>query len=232
VPTPRWNLVVDVGAATLPAVSENTQDLQTQIDLLRLIEAFMPKNKNSPLALFLPGFTSLRLLLLQQCKSERDNELIRTVITSYISYRQAGRSDPDVVAMTARDFMLLTKQGQQDGGNNLQQIPAASVQVVQPCSEINFNPLSHVNTGHSQCCSSEIIDCNRQNTPSLQCCGALSSDNIVNSGNFNAVPNQFSGHQDIPAAAVGFDQLFYDSAQPTDPLAPHRLLDASNSFFP
>ena len=113
-PTPRWNLVVDVGAVSLPSVTENKEDCQKHLELLRLLEAYMPKNKNSPLALFLPGFTSLRLLLVKQEKTDKDFELIRSILVSYSSYLQAGRSESDVIAMTARDFMLLTKHGRQE----------------------------------------------------------------------------------------------------------------------
>jgi hypothetical protein len=113
-PTPRWHLVVDVGAATIPWHTENREDTQKQIDLLRLLEVYMPKNKNSPLSLFLPGFTSLRLLLVKHEKSAKDLELLHSILGSYDAYVQAGRSDSDVIAMTARDFMFLTKHGRTD----------------------------------------------------------------------------------------------------------------------
>jgi hypothetical protein len=118
-PTPRWHLVVDVGASTIPSTTENRIDTQKQIDLLRMLEGYMPKNKYSPMSLFLPGFTSLRLLLVKDEKSPKDFELLRSILVSYDSYVQAGRSDSDVIAMTARDFMFLTKHGRTEDASDV-----------------------------------------------------------------------------------------------------------------
>lgn len=79
-------------------------------ELLLLIQKCTPEDKTSPLALYLPGYTSLRLLLIQPSRSSREDELLKAVLASYASYKKGGhRSDSDIASMTARDFMLLSK---------------------------------------------------------------------------------------------------------------------------
>jgi len=102
--------------------------------LLNLIQKCTPADKSSPLAQYLPGFTSLRILLTQQDRSARDDELLKAILSCYDSYKRVGRSEADIATMTARDFMVLSKQksavcngnnnilGQQnDGGQHQQQ---------------------------------------------------------------------------------------------------------------
>ena len=103
--------MVDVGVAIPPRTAETTEEeLQMHYDLLNLIQKCTPADKNSPLAQYLPGFTSLRILLTQQYRSARDDELLKSILTCFDSYRKVGRSDPDIATMTARDFMVLSKQ--------------------------------------------------------------------------------------------------------------------------
>ena len=79
-------------------------------DLLNLIQKCTPADKNSPLSQYLPGFTSLRILLTQQFRSNRENELLKAILSCFDSYRKVGRVDADIATMTARDFMALSKQ--------------------------------------------------------------------------------------------------------------------------
>ena len=73
----------------------------------------MPADKKSPFASFLPGFTSLRLLLIQQSRTPREDELLKSILVSYATYRRGGnRSETDMAVSTARDFMMMSKQGQ------------------------------------------------------------------------------------------------------------------------
>jgi hypothetical protein len=110
-PTPKWKLVVDIGVAVPPRTPDTTEEeLQMHYDLLNLIQRCTPANKNSPLAQYLPGFTSLRILLTQQYRSERENELLKSILSCFDSYRKVGRADNDIATMTARDFMALSKQ--------------------------------------------------------------------------------------------------------------------------
>jgi hypothetical protein len=103
--------VVDVGIGPPPKFGNLTdEEFQLHHELLALIQACFPEDKNSPLASYLPGFTSLRLLLIQQSRSPRDDELLKSVLSSYASYKKGGhRTDMDIASMTARDFMLLSK---------------------------------------------------------------------------------------------------------------------------
>lgn len=91
------------------------EEAQLHHELLILIQNCTPADKNSPLATYLPGFTSLRLLLVQQARSPREDDLLKSVLASYASYKKGGhRSDTDIASMTARDFMLLSKQSNND----------------------------------------------------------------------------------------------------------------------
>lgn len=110
-PSPKWKLVVDVGVAVPPRAPDTTEEeLQMHYDLLNLIQQCTPADKNSPLSQYLPGFTALRILLTQQHRSERENELLKSILSCFHSYRKVGRTDSDIATMTARDFMVLSKQ--------------------------------------------------------------------------------------------------------------------------
>ena len=82
-------------------------------ELLLLIQKCMPADKKSPFASFLPGFTSLRLLLIQQTRTPREDELLKSILASYATNRRGGnRSETDMAVSSARDFMMISKQGQ------------------------------------------------------------------------------------------------------------------------
>jgi hypothetical protein len=107
-PSPKWKLVVDVGHdATSDAEDMDGEGLTS---LLRIIETHTPCDKSSPRASFLPGFTALRLLLLKKKRSQRENDLLKTVLACYDSYKTMGRSEADTACMTARDYMALDKE--------------------------------------------------------------------------------------------------------------------------
>ena len=74
----------------------------------------MPSDPNSPLAPYLSGFMSLRLLLLRPSRSPEEEDQARTMLDSYSSYSQGARPRADIGVMLARDFMFLCQQkGQQ-----------------------------------------------------------------------------------------------------------------------
>jgi hypothetical protein len=85
-----------------------------QSKLLDLIQKFTPNDKNSPLAQYLPGFTSIRLLLLKGDRSPVDEELIKTVVRCYSSYKKVGRGDEEIASLVAREFMMLSKGNDQN----------------------------------------------------------------------------------------------------------------------
>ena len=119
-PTPKWKLVVDVGAK--PPKPDNASVADRRVaDLLKLLAEHIPTHRNSPYSPYLPGFTSLRLLLLKQTTTSEETDLLTTVLQSYSSYLSSGRSSSETAWMIARDFMLLSRTStarpqQQQGG--------------------------------------------------------------------------------------------------------------------
>jgi hypothetical protein len=137
-PAPKWKLVVDVGgiessaivsspqqssvtAASKHGVSElsdsasvaerNDSGKDCRIDeVVSLLGDLMPSDPMSSFAPYLSGFMSLRLLLLRQSRSPEEDDLARTMLDSYSSYSQGGRSREDIGVMLARDFMFLNQQ--------------------------------------------------------------------------------------------------------------------------
>jgi hypothetical protein len=107
-PTPKWKLVVDVGAKPPKPDNPATTDGRLS-NLLKLLAEHIPTHRNSPYSPYLPGFTSLRLLLLKQTKTAEEKDLLITILESYSSYLSSGRSNSETVWMIARDFMLLSR---------------------------------------------------------------------------------------------------------------------------
>jgi len=120
-PAPRWKLVVEVGHPTVTTASTvgPTEEEKQQQELLSLIESKMPENKGSPFAAYLPGFTSLRLLLTRKPVSQVDNTLTELAVEIYSSHKSAGQPESEIAWMTARDFMQMSKQ-------KMSQLPVAA----------------------------------------------------------------------------------------------------------
>ena len=114
-PTPKWKLVVDVGS-TPPAKSDDSKPVDKRIsEVLKLLADHTPTHRNSPYSPYLPGFTSLRLLLLKRAKTKDDEDTIGTMLESYSSYLSSGKSNSETAWMIARDFMLLTQPASRQG---------------------------------------------------------------------------------------------------------------------
>ena len=120
-PTPKWRLVVDVGVPPLADTGScvvhanfTGQAGNCSEELLLLIRTYMPADKNAPSAQFLPGFTSLRLLLEMPERTPREEELTHTLTESFASYCRSGRAPSDVACMVARDYMVLTQYHNQN----------------------------------------------------------------------------------------------------------------------
>jgi len=133
-PSPKWKLVVDIGESEPP--QQNSSNASGVLgadkgldagkdeaagrdprvgDVVSLLGELMPSDLNSPLAPYLSGFMSLRLLLLRPSRSPEEEERARTMLDSYTSYSQGGRSKADIGIMLARDYMFLAQN------NNIQQ---------------------------------------------------------------------------------------------------------------
>lgn len=135
-PSPKWKLVVDIGedeAVISPdssvrnvnnagiqsngVISENEVPDNVSVgkdrridEIVSLLGELMPSDPNSPLAPYLSGFMSLRLLLLRSSRTQEDEDHARTMLDSYSSYSQGGRPRADIGIMLARDYMFLCQQ--------------------------------------------------------------------------------------------------------------------------
>lgn len=126
-PSPKWKLVVDIGEAEeeVPAPridssvlieQESTENAtfssaakDNRIDqVVALLGKYMPSDPMSPLAPYVSGFMSLRLLLLRITRTVEEEELIRTMMDSYSSYASGGREQSDIAVMLARDFLYVS----------------------------------------------------------------------------------------------------------------------------
>ena len=111
-PSPRWKLVVEVGDGVPRHERQGpTPREDSRIsELLSLIDANMPEDQHAPLASLLPGITSLRLLLLKRSRTREENESLDVALNTYESYKLEGRSSVEIVGLTSRTFMVLTRQ--------------------------------------------------------------------------------------------------------------------------
>merc|ERR1712151_1010151 len=81
-------------------------------EVLSILAEFMPSDAQSSWGPFLPGFMSLRLLLLRQSQSREEHEIVRTMLDSFSSYSANGRQRSDIAVMLARDFLFMSQQQQ------------------------------------------------------------------------------------------------------------------------
>lgn len=151
-PTPKWKLVVDVGSAPPKPDDAKATDKRVQ-DVLKLLAEHTPTHRNSPYSPYLPGFTSLRLVLLKRNRTKEDDDVLSTMLESYSSYLASGKEPSEIAWMMARDYMLLTQPTSQICGStmapSMQSFQHASnqlQQVLQPqLGQLQGNVNSHVN---------------------------------------------------------------------------------------
>jgi hypothetical protein len=136
-PSPKWMLVVDVGRQQqqLQQAALQEQDQQEgtgqvggavnasarppgedpaalSSEVISMFGEHMPSDPKSPAFAYLQGFMSLRLLLLRQNRTDQEQDLINTMLSSYSSYKAGGRTPADIALMLARDFIFLSQQQQ------------------------------------------------------------------------------------------------------------------------
>lgn len=137
-PSPKWKLVVDIGeveesippsgmdhslnikhdasdAASFAGVASSMgpDGRDERIDeVVALLGKYMPSDPLSPLAPYVSGFMSLRLLLLRLARTMEEEEVVRTMLDSFSSYASGGREQSDIAVMLARDFLFLSQQQQ------------------------------------------------------------------------------------------------------------------------
>lgn len=107
--TPSMARAADMGPdSAAPAVARDPR----VDDVLSILAEFMPSDAQSSWGPFLPGFMSLRLLLLRQVRSRDEDEVVRTMLDFFSSYSASGRQRADISVMLARDFIFLSQQQQ------------------------------------------------------------------------------------------------------------------------
>jgi len=79
-------------------------------EVLSLVGEHMPTNSSSPMAGYLPGFTSLRLMLMKTDRTSREAEVLGTILESYSSYVSSGKPTSEIAWLLARDCMHLSQQ--------------------------------------------------------------------------------------------------------------------------
>jgi len=96
------------GAAAQPP--SNPAALTSEV--ISIFGEHMPSDPSNPAFAYLQGFMSLRLLLLRASRTEQEQDLVNTILSSYSSYKAGGRTRPDIALMLARDFMFLNQHQQ------------------------------------------------------------------------------------------------------------------------
>lgn len=81
-------------------------------EVISIFGEHMPSDPTQPSFAFLQGFMSLRLLLLRSSRSDQEEDVVNTMLTSYSSYKAGGRTRQDIALMLARDFMFMNLQSQ------------------------------------------------------------------------------------------------------------------------
>jgi hypothetical protein len=177
-PSPKWKLVVDIGERqSQPQMIGSTCNLtQTDVngvdkglevgnqagrdpridDVVSLLGDLMPSDPSSPLSPYLSGFMSLRLLLLRSSRSPEEEDRARTMLDSYTSYSQGGRSKADIGIMLARDYMYLAQSNTSNNIQHQQQQP--------PPAQANFFNLGQ---GSSATLSGNSYEIDIHNSPML-----------------------------------------------------------------
>ena len=132
-PSPKWKLIVDVGSQVPPAQQPTQNNVQQQqqggmesqqnnkgsmdpavltSEVISIFGEHMPSDQSNPAWQYLQGFMSLRLLLLRPSRSDQEQDIVNTILSSYSSYKAGGRSRPDIALMLARDFLFLQQMSQ------------------------------------------------------------------------------------------------------------------------
>ena len=97
-------------AAAATGTLKDSDSKESCIDeIVAILGEHMPSDPTSPLADHIPGFISLRLMLLRASRSEEEEELVDTILGSYSSYKLSGRGSADIAVMLAGDFSFLTQ---------------------------------------------------------------------------------------------------------------------------
>ena len=137
-PTPKWKLVVDIGATATEADnlteegSSVAEDLQaaerTNIvaELVSMLGEYMPCDPDTPADAY-TGFMSLRLMLLKGNKSDFENLCLDTILNSYTSYQLGNRSRGEIASLLVRDYAFLLQSQKAGGGGGSHQVGMTTI---------------------------------------------------------------------------------------------------------
>ena len=161
-------------------------------DIVTLLAETMPHSQNSPYFSYLSNFISLRLMLLKPLPSAEDADMQSTLLSSYASYLNSGRTSTDIAVMIARDFMFLRQQ------NRLvhklsPQIQPTLFQQSSPHQSIEQLTLSSHNNNNTYLGNNMN---NNQNSLQLS----------MNHYNTNAMHHQFMQSNHVPQQHFGMNQ--------------------------
>jgi hypothetical protein len=76
-------------------------------ELISILGEHMPLDPSSEMAFCLPGFMSLRLLLLKSNKTAEEEDMIATILNSFSSFRSTRLGNGEIAVMLTRDFLYL-----------------------------------------------------------------------------------------------------------------------------
>ena len=120
-------------------------------EVISIFGEHMPSDPNDPAFAYLQGFMSLRLLLLRSSRTEQEQDIVNTILSSYSSYKAGGRTRPDIALMLARDFMFLNQQQPQQMHQQQQQQQQPLMQQQQMQMQQSYAPApAHVQQQQQQ----------------------------------------------------------------------------------
>jgi len=172
VPSPKWKLVVDIGTKSLqpqPATTstDTNANANTNITqgkeaaggnelekLIALLGEYMPLDPSSPIITHLSGFMSCRLMLLKSMRTPQEEEITRTLLSSYSAYLSSGRANSDIAMMIARDFTFLKQQLQPQNmlTNQLSLVPSAGMN----STAVGSSSFLNANVGSNQALTNQM----------------------------------------------------------------------------
>eukprot|EP00587_Corethron_hystrix_P016725 CAMPEP_0113318986 /NCGR_PEP_ID=MMETSP0010_2-20120614/13354_1 /TAXON_ID=216773 ORGANISM="Corethron hystrix, Strain 308" /NCGR_SAMPLE_ID=MMETSP0010_2 /ASSEMBLY_ACC=CAM_ASM_000155 /LENGTH=599 /DNA_ID=CAMNT_0000176435 /DNA_START=261 /DNA_END=2060 /DNA_ORIENTATION=- /assembly_acc=CAM_ASM_000155 len=154
-PSPKWKLIVDVeypangtnevtSTTAPPNFSELDETRKTQ-EVVSLLGEIMPADSASPVASYLPVFMSLRLLMLQQNRSNAENDFVKTILGSYAAYKSGGRTQQEVAVLIATDYSFLMQRSMQKQNSSVASRLQSSQHLQQQL--VTNNPFQQLTTG-------------------------------------------------------------------------------------
>jgi hypothetical protein len=95
----------NIFSTAVDTVSHTKSELKDE--LISILGEHMPLDSSSEFAFCLPGFMSLRLLLLKSNTTVEEDDMITTILNSFVSFRTSSLSDGEIAVMLTRDFLYL-----------------------------------------------------------------------------------------------------------------------------